>query len=283
MFQYATARGLAGNAGKIYLDHSHLEKHNKDDEHFTARNFELHIFKKLKAGTLSKWKFKLLTGQSTYIKLCRLLFGFRTKVIEQQGNEYIPMDALPKDINVYLDGYFQSEKYFKHLSEQLVEEFSFPELDKHNQKIKQTIVDSPNSVSIHIRRGDYLRSAAVLNVHGVLPYSYYQKALGNLNSKFRELELFIFSEDMEWAKANFKGSNVHFLENNKSADSWKDMALMTYCKHHIIANSSFSWWAAWLSQNNGEVYAPVNWFNKQQVKYNIADFIPLDWKLIGND
>ena len=142
------------------------------------------------------------------------------------------------------------------------------------------MLKAPNAVSIHLRRGDYLKSEKVLSIHGVLSFSYYQKALHLLELTSNDLELFIFSEDIEWAKTKFKGYKAHFFDYNRGVNSWKDMALMTYCKHHIIANSSFSWWGAWLSKNSGIIFAPAAWFNPSNVTFNIQDFIPNNWTIL---
>jgi hypothetical protein len=277
MFQYAVARGLCLTDDKVYLDHQFLEKNNADNEHFTARTFELCIFKNLKVSKANRSEINLLTSQKAYFKGVRFLLNYRSNYIRHHENEYLSLSNLSPNANVYLDGYFQSEKYFKHVRPQLLNEFTFPRFDAFNESLKQTILKAPNAVSIHVRRGDYLKSEEILNIHGVLPFSYYQKALHSLESSCSNLELFVFSEDIEWAKATFEGYNAHFFDHNRGANSWKDMALMTCCKHHIIANSSFSWWAAWLSKNNGDVFAPSAWFNPLNVVFKIQDFIPDNW------
>ena len=280
MFQYAAARSLIKDQSAVYLDHSFLELNNTDKEHFTARRFELSIFKNIRALKAAKWKINFFKSRSAYFKLLRLLSKSPVKFIQQQDNEFVNMPALAQNADVYLDGYFQSEKHFKHIRKQLLDEFQFPQLDEVNEALKIKIINTPNAISIHIRRGDYLKSEKVLDVHGVLPSAYYQKALGILQSKYPSASLFVFTEDMEWAKANFSGLNTYFVEHNTAADGWKDMALISRCKHHIIANSSFSWWGAWLSQNNGDVFAPYNWFNPSKVNFNIQDFIPDSWTVL---
>lgn len=282
MFQYAAARNLIKNSEKVYLDYQYLNENNTDTEHFTARPFELGIFKNLKIEKVAGWRKKLLLSRRRPLRLLRALWKKQLQYIRQQENELVTFTPQQKNASLYLDGYFQSEKYFERLRKQLLHEFEFPEFDNFNESIKQEILKAPNAVSIHIRRGDYLKSEKILNVHGVMPYAYYQNALDTLALKFQDLELFIFSEDLEWVKTNFKQYNAHFLDHNRAVDSWKDMALMACCKHHVIANSSFSWWGAWLSQNdNGCVFAPASWFNPKTVNFNIADFIPERWSLLS--
>lgn len=280
MFQYAAGRSLVKDDDILRLDHEFLEENNSDNEHFTARRFELAIFKLLRARKTRQWETNLFKSRATYYRLLRFIIKSRFQFIKQTGNEY---KAFPKPkVNsfFYLDGYFQSENHFKQISPQLRKEFEFPPMDALNEKIKQQILDSQNSVSIHIRRGDYVTSEIIQDVHGVLPYSYYQNALDMLYSKHPKLELFIFSEDIQWARDHFSGANIRFFDHNRLSDSWKDMALMTCCKHHIIANSSFSWWGAWLSGDRGEVYAPGLWFNPRKVKFDIDDFIPQRWTIV---
>ena len=145
------------------------------------------------------------------------------------------------------------------------------------------ISDSSNSVSIHIRRGDYLKSPIIQDVHGIVPIEYYQKAIDILLKKHDNLNLFLFSDDMNYVKDIFNNySNLFFVEGNDNKDSWQDMALMSACKHHIIANSSFSWWGAWLSNQEGVTFAPRHFFNPK-VDYYINDYIPENWIIIEYD
>jgi hypothetical protein len=283
MFQYAAARGISNTNEHIYFDDQFLEINNTDTEHFTARGYELKIFKNLKAHKATKHQLNLVKHPSVYFKISR--FFLKTTVVKQIGNEFIYFRKDAITSNLYLDGYFQSEKYFKHLRKQLSEEFEFPQFDTGNAQLKSKIINASCSVSLHIRRGDYLKSSIVFGVHGVIPLSYYYKALNILKLKYSNLSLFIFSDDSNWAKANFNvpEAETYFVTGNQFNNSWKDMALMKCCKHHIIANSSFSWWGAWLSQNNGEIFAPSNWFNAANVRFNINDFIPDNWQIIQND
>ena len=284
MFQYAAAKGISKTNQHIYLDHQFLEKNDTDTGDFTARKYELQVFKNLKAYKANPRQLKLFRSSGFYYKFLR--FFFKTAVIRQIENEYVSFpQASGKTVNLYLDGYFQSEKYFKHLRKLLMKEFAFPPLDTVNEQLRNKIINAPNAVSLHIRRGDYLKSPIIYDVHGLIPLSYYYKALNILRSKHPDLSLFIFSDDSNWAQANLNvpDTETYFVTGNQSGNSWKDMALMSCCKHHVIANSSFSWWGAWLSQNNGDVFAPSNWFNAVNVRFNINDFIPDNWYIIQHD
>jgi len=286
MFQYAAAKSLLHAEEYIYLDHAFLEINHVDTKNFTARVYELHIFRNLKASKAHFWQICLFKSQNIFFKLLRHILKSSIKEYSQIENEYILFaDPSQKIRYIYLDGYFQSEKYFKNWQKDIISDFSFPLLDPINEKLKKQIASTTNAVSVHIRRGDYLKSKHVFETHGVLPSTYYNKALNLLKAKYHSLTLFIFSDDIDWAKENLKADHISlvFINNNQSKDNWKDMALMSTCKHHIIANSSFSWWGAWLSKNKGDVCAPRNWFNPVKVNFNIQDFIPDSWIIINND
>jgi len=284
MFQYAAAKGVSRTNRHIYLDHQFLEKHHTDTAHFTARGYELNIFKNLKVRKAASRQVNLFKSSGIYNRFLRRFI--KTTVIRQTENEYISIANITSgSSSLYLDGYFQSEKYFRHLREELREEFAFPPLDTRNERLKDKIRNAPNSVSIHIRRGDYLKSPVIYDIHGVLQPEYYDKALAILQSKYDNLSLFVFSDDLIWAQANLKTGHADtcFVAGNEAGNSWKDMVLMSCCKHHIIANSSFSWWGAWLSPNKGDTFAPSNWFNDASVRFNIHDFIPGEWHIVPYD
>lgn len=272
MFQYAVAKSRSVGE-KTYLDFSFLKRNNVSTEHFTKRDFELGIFN-ISFKEFSQKERDICFGRSFKNKLLRKLFYGYTQVVKQTENELV---QIPDSKNIYFDGYFQSEKYFIQNRELLLQEFSFPLLDERNSETARKINSSENSVSIHIRRGDYLKPE-VLKYHGCLEDDYCVKAISCLKSKYMNLSFFVFSDDMEYAERLFQNlENVNFINDNSGKDSWKDMALMSECRHHIIANSSFSWWGAWLSCKSGTTIAPQNWFNKDFANYEIDDFVPKSW------
>lgn len=278
MFQYATARALESRKSEnVILDFFFLNSNTLSSETFTAREFELGIFTKLRAEALTDFRRKLMSSQSFFYRKMRRLIGFKVVYVQQKENEFV---AIPYSKDIYLDGYFQSEKYFKHIREELLSDFAFPLLDESNQKLKDKMLKE-NSVSIHVRRGDYVSVKKSLDYHGVLSLQYYKKALEVLNSKSgEEKTYYIFSDDPQFIKDNFGFlPQYEFVEGNRGKDSWKDMALMQACKHHIVANSSFSWWGAWLSDRRGVTIAPSDWLNSH-VSFDIHDFIPNEWEIV---
>lgn len=172
----------------------------------------------------------------------------------------------------YIEWYFQTEKYFKDFEAQIRGDFSFIlPLSEKSEQIKEQIKNF-NSVSIHIRRWDYL-SGNNLQYHGVCWIDYYKKAITYLEERFTDLSFFFFSDDIEWVKENLPLEKAHYIDWNIWDSSWQDMQLMSLCKHNIIANSSFSWRGAWLNKNSWKiVIAPQKRFASNSL--NSMDIIP---------
>jgi hypothetical protein len=276
MFQYATARGITKN-GRVFIDPIFIQNNSQSSENFTARRINLYLFPNLKARLVSPLLQKALHKPSFWCNNFRRIMRFR--YYKQLENEFI-REKHP----IYLDGYYQSEKYFKDVRNQLLNEFAFPKLDDAlNEAMALQIQSCNQAVSLHVRRGDYLKPG-ILKYHGVLPIDYYKKAIEVIETTVKAPAYFVFSDDPEWSKVNlsFLGSKAVFVDHNISSSSaWKDMYLMTLCKHHIVANSSFSWWGAWLSKNDeGVKIAPCKWFNPEVANFQIEDFIPQTWEII---
>jgi hypothetical protein len=165
-------------------------------------------------------------------------------------------------------GYFQSEKYFNSIEDIIRKDYIFK--DEILQKAMDIRPCGDNLVSVHVRRGDYLKFA---DHHPPCGVEYYKKAM----LFFKDACFLFFSDDIKWCENNFKGDQFLFSKENSDG---VDLALMTMCDHNIIANSSFSWWGAWLNSNlRREVIAPKTWFGKN-VKHNIKDLYCKEWKLI---
>jgi hypothetical protein len=168
--------------------------------------------------------------------------------IEPQFN-YTP---IPYQKDLVLQGFFQSEKYFKNHKKEVIKLF------KHEDLISRIKFDFKNSVSVHVRRGDYVID---LFMQAYLPpqsIGYYNKALAFIDSKVQVDHIYIFSDDIKWCKENFKDKRITFVEEQPD---YMDMYIMSKCEHNIIANSSFSWWGAYLNENENKIVcAPVNWF-----------------------
>jgi hypothetical protein len=211
---------------------------------------------------------------STYQE--RLPHYRRLVVLEQ--SPFYDENILKARPNVALKGYWQSEKYFLDIRPILLEELRLKdELDTQNQKLYREICDGL-SVSLHIRRGDYLSNPAAYQFHGVLPLEYYQRGINLLNDINASLHYYVFSDDIPWVQRNLQIKNATFVSHNGAQRDYVDLTLMRACRYHIIANSSFSWWGAWLSDYpDKRVFAPRQWCKQQ---YDARDLIPSSWELL---
>jgi hypothetical protein len=179
---------------------------------------------------------------------------------------------------VYLNGYWSSYKYFSKYKEALQSIFLYqtPGLDAANAALVAQM-KSPKSVSLHVRRGDYVSNASAAIFHGLCSPHYYQEALQCMKSRLGEtLDLYIFSDDPDWVKEHlFQNENYTLVRHNTGQNSFKDLLLMASCKHHILANSSFSWWGAWLGAADGIQIAPKQWFLDTSI--DTSDLCPPTW------
>jgi len=178
------------------------------------------------------------------------------------------LNVLEVDDNTNLRGYFQTEKYFKHCSNIVKKEFSFKkEVIDECKKFLKDLTDK-TLVSLHVRRGDYLN---LTHVHGEFSLDYYEKAINLLNDS--NTALIIVSDDIKWCIENLNYSNAVY----SNGDSTFDLCLQSLCDHHIISNSTFSWWGAWLGSNKDKkVIAPEKWFN-DDFGYSYVDIVPSEW------
>lgn len=179
--------------------------------------------------------------------------------------------------DIYLDGYWQTEKYFKDIEETIRTEFLIKTpAELINLTTANNIMDS-NSISLHIRRVDYVTNPAANKIHGVCSMEYYRKAIIKMTSVIHEPHFYIFSDDIKWAQENVNiDYPTTFVSQNGPDKNYEDLRLMSLCKHHIIANSTFSWWGAWLSTNKNKiVIAPNRWFNATDK--DTKDVIPENW------
>lgn len=203
------------------------------------------------------------------------------KILSQNGNygiekerKFLP-EILESPDNIYLRGDWQSELYFDDIADVLREEFTLKSpLDKKADKWAKKIKNSKGSVSLHIRRGDYLKNPILRKNFGVLPKEYYQNAINIIKEKIKNIKIFVFSDDISYVRNNLKlDAPVTYVEGVKS--DYEELYLMSLCENHIIANSSFSWWGAWLDPNPDKiVIAPNPWF---RLPIGNTDIVPKNW------
>ena len=174
---------------------------------------------------------------------------------------------------LYLKTIFQSEKYFKHNRDKILEFFEpLPRINEFLNKKYCKLVHNKDIVSVHIRRGDYLE---LTDYHAIAGKDFYDKAM----KEFPDNHTFVFfSDDIEWCKKTFKGNNNIFIEKQ---DDVLDLYLMSKITNNIIANSSFSWWAAWMNENKDKkVVAPSAWFGPKNMHLSKKDLLPEEWKVL---
>ncbi len=197
------------------------------------------------------------------------------KAFFERGSKASFEQVMGDDSFQYLDGYFQNEAFFKEYREDILNEFKLKkELNSVNKNLAKKMNET-NSVAVHIRRGDYLRNFK----NDVLSNHYYLLAMDYIASKVDNPFFYIFSDDTKWVKNNLKVKYNHMVvENNRGGDAVFDMYLMSLCKHNIIANSTFSWWGAWLNQNKDKiVIAPRVWLSGKKAYENTKNVVPKDW------
>lgn len=181
--------------------------------------------------------------------------------------------------NVVLRGYWQSEKYFQEIAPKLNKDFQLKSSISEKSLEISELIKQVNSVSLHIRRGDYAVGTYSDQILDQLDLAYYFEAIKKLQEVEMDLIFFIFSDDPEWAKDALSiDIPMVFVDNNNADANFEDLCLMSLCKHNIIANSSFSWWGAWLNKNQAKkVFAPKKWFSSNARNINDKDLVPESW------
>lgn len=181
---------------------------------------------------------------------------------DQDPVKFIPSIFENLEENQYLIGHFQSYKFFEDYRDSILEEMQFS-TDILSEKTKKIANDMQrcNSISIHVRRGDYLNGYYYNTLGKICDIDYYKRAIAVINDKVNDPHFYIFSDDPGYVEENLKIENATYVDFNRGSDSWQDMYLMSQCKHNIIANSTFSWWGAYLNRNSSKiVIAPTRWF-----------------------
>ncbi len=276
LFQYALARSLSQRTGQPFkLDftsygHDELRKPG-------LRSFRASL---PVAGRLEISRLKYGLGEHFLAKLMRREPTKGVAFIQEKTHSYDASILSLKD-PAYLDGYWQSEKYFHDFGDLIRSELVLREgLPEASRKWEEKIRDC-ESISIHVRRGDYVANPANHSIFSVCSPGYYFRSAELVASSFPNARFFLFSDDPNWVRENLVpklGGKAEVMA--VSADPAQDMYLMSRCRHNIIANSSFSWWAAWLNPNPGKiVVAPSEWF--KQAERESPDLIPREWKRLS--
>lgn len=279
MFQYATGRALSLRLSQpLRLDISGFDGYGLHQGFELSRVFKCdpEIATEDEIRDLLGWRASRAARKILLRPAFRWLQGTRLAV-EPHFHYWSGISELT--CNAYLAGYWQSDKYFSDASETIRADFTFrPPLSKQNAELAGRIGQT-TAVSLHVRRGDYVSDAKANAAHGLCSLDYYRAAVLHIAAHVERPEFFVFSDDIAWVKANLKiNFPCCYVDHNQGAASYNDMRLMSLCGHHIIANSSFSWWGAWLNPNPGKiVVAPRKWFANDK---SVEDLFPAGWVLI---
>jgi hypothetical protein len=283
MFEYACGKALSEKFNvPLMLDHSFLEDKSPRED-FTYRDYELNAFginKKIETSELKKLGLHeaAFKPYKTLLSLKRLFAGYDYFIQKGFGIDNRISGLSPK---AYLVGYFQNEFYFKEYADIIRKDFSFIETQsEENRSLIKQISNTENAVALHVRRGDYLTLGNGI-IHGTCTIDYYKNAMQIIKSKIANPTFFIFSaDDPQWPQ-QYLNPDVPFEvigNNNTGSYGYENMRLMSLCKHNIIANSSFSWWGAWLNKNPDKiVIAPQQWFADSFRNGQTKQITPNNW------
>jgi hypothetical protein len=274
MFQYALARKIAlKHKTSVFLNNTYF---NKKD----ARNFGLDVFvlEKHIASPNHLFLFGMDGAKSKINNYYKLLRKLISPIVIKEKQFNFDSEVLVKAKKyTSLMGYWQTEEYFIDIKDVLLKDFRIrTSLEGKNLKIADDI-KSTNSISLHVRRGDYLTKPDAIKIHGTCDINYYNKAIEVVTTHINNPVFYVFSDEIEWVKKNLKTQlPIVYVDHNSNENAYEDLRLMSLCKHNIIANSSFSWWGAWLNTNDSKlVIAPSKWFATNE--FNSSDIVPEKW------
>ena len=275
LFQYATGKSLALRLGvgltldlNWYLENGEnhtkflLDKFQIDDKFFRPpliipRRFRSFIYKIVEKASF---------------------FGLTNPVLRDVNLKFTK-ELLIIDYPVTLDGYWQNELYFNQYRKEIIQTIKLREEIPYENQLLLNKIHNSNSICVHIRRGDYISNSYAANIHGICSIDYYYKAIDIFSKKIDSPSFYIFSDDPEWVKSNINIDHHSFVINSDFNKPELDFTLMKSCKHFIIANSTYSWWAAWLSTHQmKEVIAPKQWFLNKELNKNV--YLNKNWIIL---
>jgi hypothetical protein len=267
MFQYAFAVALnqKGKKTRVSITNYLYDEHHNGFNLGDAFKLELGQSSKITLYILRHGRFlyKNSIARSAFRRGVEAYHKYFCKVYKEKREFEFDRDVFEQDASFFL-GVWQVEAYFKNLRSKILDVYQFKlPIDKENILLSEKIKNC-NSVSLHVRRGDYLNKNWAESLIVIKNNNYYNNAVAYINAKIQDPHYFIFSDDMEWVKNNLEIEACTYVEHNTGKQSFVDMYLMTLCKHNIIANSSFSWWGAWLNKNENKIVVmPEKWFNRE--------------------
>lgn len=274
MFQYAFFLSLRKKRDDVFLDEKTFKPFMEFDK-FSLRN----TFPSIDFPECDLTEFKIETRQGKFNHLIRnVVEKFSKKYFFQKEFRFYPelLSTLPK--NIYLRGYWQSEKYFVDVKDEVRNAFTFDPFTESKNITAAAQMSKENSVSIHIRKGkDYLQKRMT---YGTCPLSYYIDAINYIKHNVDNPSFYVFTDNPQWVNEKLNFINYTLVDWNpvSGEKNYRDIQLMSCCKHNIIANSSFSWWGAWLNKNEDKiVIGPKTWFNPDGDIKIFGDIICDNW------
>lgn len=264
LFQYAAGRSLAEKNGvPLLLDASYYA--GQELRECCLDRFQI-------SGAIATAS-DLRAWRSPLQRLRMRAFGSLPGYVKESGTAFQDISAVRSP--AYLDGYWQSEKYFANIAPIIRREFSLRDPLSPEAARVAADISRDSSVSLHVRRGDYVTNEKARKNHGLLPLEYYENAIARMSEAVSSPRFFVFSDDIAWARQNLpNASSMTFVEG--IPQNYEEQALMSMAKHNIIANSTFGWWGAWLNANpNKIVIAPKKWFGDPS--RDSSDVAPPSW------
>lgn len=275
LFQYAAALSLSKHHDvPLLLDVSSFQREELPELEI-PRNFELYNFSGVSEKIISPSEINQIINYKPKFKLLfKTLPKHRRPIYTEPFYHYDP-NFYKSRKTVLLKGGWQSEKYFKPIESELQQRLEIKPEYIMRVKEQALALQNSNSVGIHIRRGDYLRKKIIFEWHGVMSRDYYVQAIGQIEKLSGPLHLHYFTDDPQWVKEELLPALPGNIVSGNSTHL-EDFYLMSQCRHNVIANSSFSWWAAWLNASKDKiVVGPKNWFDKGPK--DTYDVLPADW------
>jgi hypothetical protein len=255
--------GGLGNQMFIYAFYLHMKKHYMNTRIDLSDMVHYHVHHGYEMNQVFN-----LPHTEFYINrpLKKVLEFLLFKKIYERKQEPSNLDPYDKKYLwplLYFKGFYQSERFFSDMKDEIrkVFSFNFSLINDKTQSILQQIDADENAVSVHIRRGDYLEPKHWKTTGSVCQLPYYLNAISEIKQRIAQPSFYVFSDDIGWVKDNLPLEKAVFVDWNKGKESWQDMMLMSHCRNHIICNSTFSWWGAWLNPHEDKiVIVPCRWF-----------------------
>jgi len=273
MFQYAMGYRMAKEHGVVFRTDTSWYAQQAE------RTYELHHFciegLPLSLAEQQAVKPKALRLHPRLGWLTRLLLR-RIRYVQEAQFAFDP-SILQSPAHSYFEGYWQTEKYFDTVTDAIHRQFQLAVPMTASRQATAALMEPVNAVAVHVRRGDYVTNAAANAHHGTCSPEWYERAMSKMAAAVKDPHFFIFSDDPDWVRTHLaqKGP-THYVDPQTDKRDVEDLHLMARCRHNIIANSSFSWWGAWLNQSPGKrVIAPAKWFANSTM--DTRDVIPSSW------